>query len=339
MSIKVAFGQVRSFNDDTLIMAKQLGAEGIHFNRPPIMGEDTWSFEGIKWLKEYCDSFGLPLIGIENIPVRRFGRIILGIDGRDEQIEKYIDIIKSFGRLGIPFLGHGFSHDFVWRTSMMEPIRGGALSSSFDSRLVKPGGNAIQYMDVLEGEPPTREKLWDNYRYFMKAIMPVSEKAGVKISLHPSDPPVPVVNGNERIFVSIADFKKAMEIADSPMWGLNLCLGCCSQMGGEASVLEAVRYFGPIGRIFNVHLRDVQGSGEYFKECFLGEGNFNPAKVLYELKVSGYDGYVIDDHVPQIVSDTAWKHTARANQTGYIQGMLKMLEFCDNCGCTGNTTI
>ena len=64
-------------------------------------------------------------------------------------------------------------------------------------------------------------------------------------------------------------------------------------------------------------------------ECFLGEGNCNPARLMYELKGVGYDGCLMDDHVPNIVNDTRWGHTARANAIGYIQGMLKMMDFME----------
>lgn len=327
MSARIIFGQLKSFNEDALIMAKQLGSTGIHFNRPPIMGDDTWSYEGIKWLRDYCAGFGLELTGIENIPVARFGKIIVGAPGRDEQIEKYIKIIESFGLLGIPLLGHGFAPNFVWRTNLREPARGGALSMSYDKGLVKARGNALTYQNIIEGDPPSREKLWENYAYFIKAVLPAAERYHVKLAVHPSDPPLLEVDGVDRIFISIDDFKKGMEISNSAMWGLNMCLGCFSQMGSEETVLQAIRYFGPRGKIFQVHFRDVQGTGEHFKECFLGEGNFDPAKVLHELCRSGFDGCIIDDHVPTIVNDSRWAHTARANQTGYLQGMIKMLEY------------
>ena len=100
-------------------------------------------------------------------------------------------------------------------------------------------------------------------------------------------------------------------------------------MGGEQQVIDAIRYFGERKEIAFVHLRDVQGTGECFKECFLGEGNYNPAKVLWELKKVGYNGFIMDDHVPYIINATRWGHTARANANGYIQGMLKMMEFVE----------
>jgi mannonate dehydratase len=327
--MNIVFAQLQNiFNAETMIMAKQLGYDFVHFNRPPIMGDDTWSFEGIKWLKEYCESFGLKIAGVENIPVESFGKIILGTKDRDEQIEKYIDIIKSFGTVGIPLLGHGFGPNFVWRTNLNEPGRGGYGSMSYDKRLEKQG-NALFYKDIMEGEAPTREQLFKNYEYFIKAIMPVAEHYEVKIAAHPSDPPIPEVNGIERIFISVDDFERGLKIANSPMWGLNFCIGCFSQMGGEESVVSAFKRFIPRGKIFQVHFRDVIGTGEKFQECFLGEGNINPAKIMHMLYTNNYDGNVLVDHVPKIINDTKWGHIARANQAGYISGLYDMVRYLE----------
>ena len=112
-------------------------------------------------------------------------------------------------------------------------------------------------------------------------------------------------------------------------WGLNLCLGCFSQLGGEPYVLDMIDTFVPRGKVSIVHLRDVQGTIERFQECFLGDGNYDPAKVLTRLKRCGYNGIVIDDHVPFLTDDTRWGRTARAFENGYIQGMKAMLDYLD----------
>ena len=79
-------------------------------------------------------------------------------------------------------------------------------------------------------------------------------------------------------------------------------------------------------KIHMVHFRDVQGSLEHFKECFLGDGRYDPAKIMIALHRGGYNGLVLDDHVPFINNDTRWGHTARANAFGYLRGMQKMME-------------
>ena len=169
--------------------------------------------------------------------------------------------------------------------------------------------------------------MFANYVYFMKAVLPVAEEAGVKMALHPDDPPVPMLGGVARIFREPAGFKRAwQQFPDSPSWGLDLCLGCCSEMVGNAkNVTEMIEFFGPKGRILYVHFRDVQGEVPNFQECFIGEGNYDPAEVMLLLKRNGFTGFVLDDHVPHMDGDTDWNHRGRAHAIGYMQGLLRSL--------------
>ncbi|MEP6640088.1 MAG: mannonate dehydratase, partial [Chloroflexota bacterium] len=93
--------------------------------------------------------------------------------------------------------------------------------------------------------------------------------------------------------------------------------------------------FGPEGRITYVHFRDVQGVVPRFQESFLGEGNYDPAAVLRRLASVGFDGFIIDDHVPAMIGDEdTWANTAsaaycsrgRAHAIGYLQGLLHAQE-------------
>ena len=322
-------GAVKNFSEETLILIRQLGSDYVHFNRPPIPGDDIWSEEGCLWLRDYCAKFGLKIAGIENLPVEWFGKIMLGQPGRDELIEKYIQILKNLGKAGIGYLGHGFAPNFVWRTSVGDPGRGGALSMSYHKG-EEANGNALVYNDILGDARPTVEEYWDNYAYFLQAVLPYAESSGVHLMVHPSDPPLREVNGVKRIFVSIEDFLKGFELSNnSEYWGVNLCLGCFSQLGGQEEVLRAIRIFGEKKRIFNVHFRDVQGCGEDFRECFLDEGNCDPALVLKALRDVGYQGFIMDDHSPKLINDNKWGALGRANSFGYLKGMLQMLELLE----------
>ena len=331
--MKIILGAIKEFNDDALMLARQLGAEGFHFNTPPIAAadEDYWTVRALTWLKEYTEKFGLTLDMIENVPIRFMDKIILGLPGRDEQIENYIKTLRNMGQVGIPILGHHFCPTWAWRTSVTYPYRGGAAVSAFDRSLENtvPNAYAVSKSHMIsmdpDAVPPTAEQLWANFTYFIRAVIPEAEKAGVKLITHPSDPPLPSVAGVERIFISPDDFRKAEKIADNPAWGINFCMGTFSQRGGEACVMEMLREFVPKKRVHMVHFRDVQGTLENFHECFLGEGRFDPAKVMRALLDTGYDGLVLDDHVPYLTNDTRWGHTARAYTFGYLRGMASAL--------------
>lgn len=335
--MKIIMGAIKEFNDDALIMAKQLGSEGFHFNTPPIATEDEnfWTVRALTWLKEYTEKFDLKLSMIENVPVRFFDKIMLGTEGRDEQIENYIKTIHNMGQVGIPVLGHHFCPTWAWRTSITAPARGGARVSAFNSQQAAEGVNAYtvsakHMVDMGTAAFPNAEGLWKNYEYFAKAVMPEAEKAGIKLIVHPSDPPVAKVAGVDRIFICADDFRKAEKIADSEAFGINFCIGTFSQLGGEEAVLEMIDEFVTRGKVEMIHFRDVQGTVEDFQECFLGEGRMNPARIMRSLYKAGYRGLILDDHVPFLTTDTRWGHTARANAVGYLRGLLNAVEQYEN---------
>lgn len=331
MSMHVILGAIKEFNDDALMMAKQLGSEGFHFNTPPIATNDEnyWTVRSLKWLREYTEKFGLKLEMIENVPIRFFDKIILGAEGRDEQIENYIKTLHNMGEAGIPILGHHFCPTWAWRTSITEPYRGGATVSSYDKSIEDKVPNAYtqsrNHMIALDDNIPTSEDLWNNFEYFIKAVIPEAEKAGVKLITHPSDPPLKNVAGVDRIFISPVDFEKAEKIANNDAWGINFCMGTFSQLGGEECVMEMIQKFVSRGKVHMVHFRDVQGTVEKFNECFLGEGRYSPARVMKALYENGYSGAMLDDHVPFLTNDTRWGHTARAYTFGYLKGLQKMM--------------
>ena len=90
----------------------------------------------------------------------------------------------------------------------------------------------------------------------------------------------------------------------SPAWGLLLCIGCWTEMGGTANVLRGIRHFGPQNRIVYVHFRDIAGTGSDFSECFVGSGDLDVTAAMRALKESGFTGAIIDDHAPAMVGDS-----------------------------------
>lgn len=343
MSIRIAIGQFNVLTEEKLRFAAQIGATGIQLNSPRLPGEHRWEEKDLRDLVTRTEAAGLKLEAIENVPVHFYDKAMLGLSGRDEQIENYCHVIRAMGRAGIPILGYHFMPNSVWRTEREAPGRGGAACTKFDMAEV----DAITTVDGLrrflptslghqsamplraKGEPVIdEESMWANYAYFMKAVLPVAEEAGVGLALHPDDPPMPVLGGVARLFYRPEGFKRAHEISGgSPAWGLDLCLGCCSEMtGGKKNVREMIEFFGPEGRIFYVHFRDVQGTVPNFIECFIGDGNYDPAEVMLLLNKNGFDGFLLDDHVPQMEGDSDWNHRGRAHAIGYMQGLIRMGE-------------
>ncbi len=324
-TMRVAIGQFNELTSERLTFARQLGVAGVQLNTPILPGESRWELRDLQWLVARCESYGLRLEALENTPISFYDKAMLGLPGRDEQIEHYQATIRNLGAAGIPVLGYHWMPNGVWRTSNTTPGRGGALVTAFDMRLVDehPLVYGTRELPKAEGQVATEDEMWQNYEYFLKAVLPVAEEAGVKLALHPDDPPIPLLGGVPRLFYRFENFKRAMEIVPSPNSGLDFCMGCWSEMG--PGVLDAMRYFGSRGKLFYVHFRDVQGTVPAFQECFLGEGNVDVVEAMRTLKEVGFTGFIIDDHVPHIVDDTQWAHRGRAHQTGYIVGLLEAI--------------
>jgi mannonate dehydratase len=320
-TMRVALGQFNELSHERLTFAAQLGVSGVLLNTPVLPGERRWELDDLAWMRRRCDDYGLRLEALENTPVGFYERAMLGLEGRDEQIVGYQETIRHMGAAGIPVLGYHWMPNGVWRTPDRRG-RGGALVTAFYAEDLErfPLRHGRRAPPLAEGRSFSAQQMWDNYRYFMERVLPVAEESGVTLALHPDDPPVPELGGIARLFYHFEGFQRAMAEFDSPRHGLDFCLGCWSEMGPDP--LAAIRYFGQRGKICYVHFRDVQGVAPNFQECFLGEGNVNVVAAMRALHEVGFQGFIIDDHVPQLVDDTSWGHRGRAHATGYIQALV-----------------
>ena len=191
--------------------------------------------------------------------------------------------------------------------------------------------------DEAFAEPIGSDRMWDNYRVFLEAVLPVAEEVGVRLALHPDDPPTDIpLGGITRILTSPEALERRASWPATARPGASTCASApCPRWVATETVNRVIDRFGPEGRIVYVHFRDVQGVVPRFQESFLGEGNYDPAAVLRRLAGVGFDGFIIDDHVPAMIGDEdTWANTSseaycsrgRAHAIGYLQGLLHALE-------------
>ncbi len=319
LPMRVAIGQFNELTEEQLVFAVQIGVQDILLNTPNLPGNERWEFMDLLNWRAKCEERGLRLIALENVPVRFYDKIMLGLPGRERQLDYMQETVRNMGRAGIPILGYHWMPNSVWRTARETPVRGGAISNSFKLDLAK---SAPLTHDRVYSE----DEMWETYDWYLSRMLPVCEEYGVRMALHPDDPPVATLGGVARLFRNFENFKRAMDLHPSPMHGLDFCHGCWSEMRGGAGVLDAIDYFGRAGRIFYMHLRDVQGSAEDFTECFIDEGNSDVFLVVKKLREVGFQGFIIDDHVPHLINDSAWGHRGRAYATGYIKGLVRAVQ-------------
>ncbi|MBC2602202.1 mannonate dehydratase [Puniceicoccus vermicola] len=264
--------------------------------------------------KRFADA-GFQLIGMEGDQFD-MQRIKLGREGRDEDLEKYCQMLRNMGELGISLLCYNFMATIGWfRTQVKVPARGGAWTNRFVLSEVEPG-------DVPQEDQVTEEKLWENYRYFIKAVMPTAEAAGVSMGLHPDDPPLSPLRGVGRIFSSPDGFAKAMELSDSPSHGITFCQANFVAMG--ADLPKCIERFA--SRIKFIHFRDVKGSAEDFEETFHDNGPTDMAEVIRLYAAAGLDAPIRVDHVPTMEGEDNRNHgyavLGRLFALGYLKGIL-----------------
>lgn len=318
LKMRVALGQFNELTDDMLTYVKQLGADDFLMNTPQLPGEHRWEYEDLKAMVDQSTARGLRLMALENVPVHYYEKAMLGLPGRDEQIEHMCATIRNMGKAGIPILGYHWMPNKVWRTPEPAVLRGGAKGTRFN--LDEHDLNELTHEREYDAE-----EMWNNYVYYLERILPVAEESGVTLALHPDDPPVETLGGVARIFRNFDCFKRAMDTFDSPNHGLDFCMGCWSEMGPDG-VIPAIRHFGERGKLVYIHMRDVQGQVPCFNECFIDEGNLNVFEVVQALNEVNFTGFIIDDHVPHMIGDTPWGHRGRAYAIGYIRALIDVVE-------------
>jgi mannonate dehydratase len=168
----------------------------------------------------------------------------------------------------------------------------------------------------------SEENMWDNYEWFISQVMPVAEEAGVRMGLHPDDPPVSPLQGIARIFTNPDAIRRVLSLSDSPSHGLTFCQGTYVTMG--APVADVIREWKD--RIFFVHQRDVAGTAENFHETFHDNGPTDMPAMLRVYKEVGYDGPIRSDHVPTMAGEDNSQPSYGMNGTlfgvGYLKGMM-----------------
>ncbi|HVG14060.1 MAG TPA: mannonate dehydratase, partial [Chitinophagaceae bacterium] len=282
--------------DEKWQLARQMGiTHAIAKLAPEITGAlPPWDLDSLKNSKEIFERAGFKLYGLEGDQFD-MNRIKFGLDGRDEDISRYQQMLRNMGELGIPLLCYNFMAGIGWyRTSTDVEERGGALVSAFDAAYANKQ-SLTEFGEVSE------EKIWENYQYFIKAIIPVAEKAGVKMALHPDDPPLSPLRGIGRIFTNADGIRKALSLSDSKAHGLTFCQGTYTTMGED--VQELVKEFGDAHKIHFVHIRDVVGNAANFRETFHDNGPTDMVGMFKAYRDINFEGAIRSDHVPTMAGE------------------------------------
>jgi len=237
-----------------------------------------------------------------------------GLPGRDEEIDVVCELITNLGKLGVPVWCYEWMTDFNWlRTNLATPSRGGSVVTSFNINDLRE--------DLTDQPPIDEEKLWETLTYFLNRVLPVAEKAGVKLSMHPDDPPLSPIRGVGRIMRSVVNYQRLMDLSDSPMNTITLCQGNFTLM--TVDLPSVIRQFG--NRISFIHFRDVRGVPEAFEETWHDAGKTDMLACMQAYRDIGFDGVLRPDHVPTVEGDSnadaGYSAFGRLYAIGYIRGL------------------
>ena len=247
-----------------------------------------------------------------------FEHIKRGSIGRDEQIEYLIRTLQAMGEADIPILAYNFKllNSKLLRST---PTPGRGISSyiSFD------------YEDYLKNPAPAidppldRAQVLNHLSYFLKAIIPVAEQYGVRLALHPDDPPMPAtlpaLAGAAHVASSFEDYQKIFDLVPSSSNGMLFCQGCVKEMQ-DMNVYEGIRHMGSHNKIVMVHFRNVRGAFPRFAETFVDNGDVDMFKAMQTYRDIGFKGPFSLDHSPMFTGSTI------ANQAfviGYIRALIQ----------------
>jgi mannonate dehydratase len=314
---------LRPESQDTWVLAHQIGVNHAIVPLSGILDKITRDeyLSTLTKIKATYEASGLTIAGVESHPVAA-EKIKLGLPGRDEEIANYCAVIEALGKVGIPMCCYNFMAGIGWyRTKVDVPERGGALTSEFDNSIAEEQGLS-RWGRISE------EKIWDNLTYFLERIIPVAEKAGVKMALHPDDPPLSPLRGIGRILISAEAFRRVLRIVPSPVNGIAFCQANFQLMGEDIKSL--VREFGGQGRIFFVHLRDVTGTREHFRETFHDNGPTDLAEMLKLYHEVGFRGPIRPDHAPTLAGESnerpGYAMQGKVFAIGYMKGIAQALK-------------
>ena len=307
---------VPDIEERTLRWAAQLGIETLALRGQTADPDELgyWTAENCRMVADRLAKHGLKvgIMMLHNVTPR----IILGQPGRDEDIDKVIRSIRAAASAGYPVVEYNFyNHRAIEGYTRDTPGRGGSKLTVYDDAL----------MQVLPTKPevgePTVDETWERLRYFQAAVLPVAEEVGVRLAVHPNDPPPPVSRGAAQVLHGIEGMKRVVELVPSPMNGITLCQGSFSEWGID--VVDAIHWFGGRDKINHVHYRNPKGTFPNYVETWIDEGDLDNLATMKAFRDVNYRRTLCSDHVPEMTDDIAFGLIGRAYNHGYIKAMIQ----------------
>lgn len=341
-----------SFDSVTLKQIRQIpGVKGVITTLYGSKVGEAWSDEEVKNIKKEVEDAGLKIYGIESVNIH--DDIKIGLPSRDKYIENYIKTLEVLGKAGINLVCYNFMPVFDWTRSDLAKVRpDGSTVLSYDQEIIEKidPEKMFEQIDsssngfVLPGWEPDRlsrlkelfemyknvddEKLFENLKYFLSAVMPTCEKYNIKMAIHPDDPAWPVF-GLPRIIVNKENILRMVNSVNSPCNGVTLCAGSLGS-NPKNDIPDIVRSLK--GKIFFAHVRNLEHTapGKFQEAAHLSsDGSMDMFAIMKAFYDIGFEGPFRPDHGRAIwdeVSMPGYGLYDRALGAVYLQGLWEAIE-------------
>jgi mannonate dehydratase len=299
----------------------------------PINGDcidaPLWTYERMTSIVALAASHDLKVAAMENISPNFWSDILLDGPQKHRQMDALKQLVRDAGRAGIPVIGYNFSLAGVWGWQQKRLARGGAKTAvfeaeEFDMQSPLPDGmlGNMRYRPAVAGASPVvvgEKELWARLAWLLRELVPVAEKANVRLAAHPDDPPVERLRGTARLVNTHAKYERLLALVPSPANALEFCIGSLQEMA-DGDIYRTTRHFARTGAIAYVHFRNVRGKVPRYVETFVDDGDVDMAEIVRVLRDEGFDGVMVPDHVPELDCNAPW-HAGHAYTVGFMKAL------------------
>ena len=280
---KICLGAPPNATEEAIRGYKQIGVDYVLMGGP----RAPWDEAEMRTRMDRYKAAGITII---NMMIGGFDAVIHGKQGADAQIEDVIKSIRVAGKVGLQVVEYNFYANRLMEGYKEELGRGGAGYTAYDYELSKnlpPRENVGKH---------TRAEQLKRAEHFLKAVVPEAEKVGVRLALHPNDPPVPSSRGSEQLMATFEHWKQYINLVKSPHNGMTFDCGVTREMGEDP--VAVARWLGERDCINHVHFRNVRVRKPYvdYTEVFLDEGVVNMFAVMKELVRQKYPRGLYPEH-------------------------------------------
>lgn len=299
--------------DATWEAAKLCGVERAVMRLPEEPSFDFTNEAHWETVVNRLNSCGLRPVVLEPLPNRLHDEIKRGGPNAEQCLEQAAEMLRVMDRFHIRCLCFNFMAGVGWtRTSRTIPERGNARVTGFD-------------LDQFHEDTPvlTEQQLWQNYWHFLKSLLPYAEKYGVRLALHPDDPPVSPLGNTARIMTSYQNIRKAIDTIPSDFLGVTFCQACYWLMGEDLfQIIPELKE-----KIFFIHFRNVRGTRQHFQETFHDNGCLPMARLMELYYDLGLSVPIRPDHVPVYPGESegiaGYTALGKHFALGYLKGLME----------------